>query len=355
MKLGTLQIISAPASGPDQVLCDSRMHRDRMNGGDPRSKQPRALEDGNWVCEDIDCGNVNYPRRTECNKCGKRRGQVGDAVVRAYMETMKTQRDPHSSPVVGGSERFVLDRGMMPQNGHDSPQHGLRSSGSSLGNDLDSWMGTGFEQLPSYSLHYAVEGRGLSSCSSTLSAAKEGKRIAEQLVATFAASPDPLRDAGECLASAALWLQTMKARLQNGDGGLSPIMQINGGVSSPSPLSGMNGLEYSRGGHLPRLNGNIAPRTIPFRPHLRYEDYKDRPSDFLREFGDPAAVSASSMGGSIKPEPGVFGNWECDECLNVNFPRRTNCFQCHKKRGPRGDDIVRRYVRSLIEEAGGLV
>ncbi|KAJ7294916.1 hypothetical protein O6H91_Y224400 [Diphasiastrum complanatum] len=324
MKLGTLQIISAPASGPDQVLCDSRMHRDRMNGGDPRSKQPRALEDGNWVCEDIDCGNVNYPRRTECNKCGKRRGQVGDAVVRAYMETMKTQRDPHSSPVqVGGSERFVLDRG--------------------------------FEQLPSYSLHYAVEGRGLSSCSSTLSAAKEGKRIAEQLVATFAASPDPLRDAGECLASAALWLQTMKARLQNGDGGLSPIMQINGGVSSPSPLSGMNGLEYSRGGHLPRLNGNIAPRTIPFRPHLRYEDYKDRPSDFLREFGDPAAVSASSMGGSIKPEPGVFGNWECDECLNVNFPRRTNCFQCHKKRGPRGDDIVRRYVRSLIEEAGGLV
>ncbi|KAJ7568067.1 hypothetical protein O6H91_01G017600 [Diphasiastrum complanatum] len=337
------------------------MHRDRMNGGDPRSKQPRALEDGNWVCEDIDCGNVNYPRRTECNKCGKRRGQQGDAVVRAYMETIKTQRDLHSFPVqVGGPERLVLARGMMPQNGHGSPQHGLISSGSDLGIELDSWMGTGFEQLPLYSPHYAIEGRGLSSRSSTLSASKEGKRIAEQLVATFAASPDPLGDAGECLASAALWLQTMKLHMQNADGRLSPNLQTNGGNSSPlsglsSPLSGMNGLEFSRGSHMLRTNGNIGTRAVPFRSRLRYEDYKDRPSDFLREFGDPAAVSASSMCGAIKPEPGVHGNWECDECLNVNFPRRTNCFQCHKKRGPRGDEIVRRYVRSLIEEAGGLI
>jgi hypothetical protein len=30
-----------------------------------RGKQPRPLEDGNWVCDDPSCGNVNYPRRTE--------------------------------------------------------------------------------------------------------------------------------------------------------------------------------------------------------------------------------------------------------------------------------------------------
>lgn len=29
------------------------------------SKQPRPLEDGNWVCDDPSCTNVNYPRRTE--------------------------------------------------------------------------------------------------------------------------------------------------------------------------------------------------------------------------------------------------------------------------------------------------
>lgn len=32
-----------------------------------RGKQPRPLEDGNWVCDDPSCGNVNYPRRTEVN------------------------------------------------------------------------------------------------------------------------------------------------------------------------------------------------------------------------------------------------------------------------------------------------
>ncbi len=30
-----------------------------------RGKQPRPLEDGNWVCDDPSCSNVNYPRRTE--------------------------------------------------------------------------------------------------------------------------------------------------------------------------------------------------------------------------------------------------------------------------------------------------
>lgn len=30
-----------------------------------RGKQPRPLEDGNWVCDDPSCTNVNYPRRTE--------------------------------------------------------------------------------------------------------------------------------------------------------------------------------------------------------------------------------------------------------------------------------------------------
>ncbi len=32
------------------------------------------------------------------------------------------------------------------------------------------------------------------------------------------------------------------------------------------------------------------------------------------------------------------------------WDNRTNCFQCHKRRGLKGDDIVRKYVRSLIED-----
>lgn len=32
------------------------------------------------------------------------------------------------------------------------------------------------------------------------------------------------------------------------------------------------------------------------------------------------------MGGGQRPEPGVNGNWECEECKNVNFPRRWACY-----------------------------
>lgn len=68
-------------------------HMNGEAGPMQRGKQPRPLEDGNWVCDEPSCGNVNYPRRTECNKCGKRRGLLGDAVVKAYIDTIKIARD----------------------------------------------------------------------------------------------------------------------------------------------------------------------------------------------------------------------------------------------------------------------
>lgn len=40
-------------------------HMNGEAGPMQRGKQPRPLEDGNWVCDEPSCGNVNYPRRTE--------------------------------------------------------------------------------------------------------------------------------------------------------------------------------------------------------------------------------------------------------------------------------------------------
>jgi hypothetical protein len=141
-------------------------------------------------------------------------------------------------------------------------------------------------------------------------------------VASFAASTDPVGDAGECLASAALWLQTMKSRMQTGEsgGGLAtPSMSCLGPSGSSLGLSGsMNGVNMlspshpggnSGPGGLGNLAINSGPglshgntlgnylargslagvvgspsgvRGIMGRPGLRFEDYKDRPSDFLR-------------------------------------------------------------------------
>jgi hypothetical protein len=165
------------------------------------------------------------------------------------------------------------------------------------------------------------------------SAATEGKRLAEQLVASFAASTDPVGDAGECLASAALWLQTMKSRMQSG-GGDSAGGSL-GSLRSQAPLNGVNNMLQQQQQSLPYLSGpgassnvgspgsgglgslainsgsgishsnhllgsslvgrvsnNNAPpgamgsllgsRGIMGRPAVRFEDFKDRPSDFLR-------------------------------------------------------------------------
>ncbi len=253
------------------------------------------------------------------------------------------------------------------------------------------------------------------------SAATEGKRLAEQLVASFAASTDPVADAGECLASAALWLQTMKSRMQTGDSVGLATSSISGlGSSSSSrgslgslrtPLNGVNMLSQPHVGVATNVGmtsgsgglGSLAINSGPgisrsnllgssvgghgntpgamgslFGSHGKmgcpgvcFEDFKDRPSDFLRvcvprflcmplrgledqshlhfasmkksncctrllnawfcvqncqEFGDPAAVTATAMGGGQRPEPGVNGNWECEDCKNVNFPRRWAVF-----------------------------
>lgn len=304
-----------------------------------RGKQPRPLEDGNWVCDDPSCGNVNYPRRTECNKCGKRRGPLGDAVVKAYIDTIKIARDmgpgsglaPH---LMSGDQGGILPRSMMSHmGGAETQQSGMSispaSSHATVG-DMEHWMGGGFDTtplLPSFASHYVTGDGGMSGRRSTLSAATEGKRLAEQLVASFAASTDPVGDAGECLASAALWLQTMKSRMQTGESGANS--QGPGGLGNLAINSGPPGLSYGNtlGSYLARGGSLVGSpssgvRGIMGRPGLRFEDYKDRPSDFLREFGDPAAVNATAMGGGQKPEPGVNGNWECEDCKNVNFPRR---------------------------------
>lgn len=157
------------------------------------------------------------------------------------------------------------------------------------------------------------------------SAATEGKRLAEQLVASFAASSDPVGDAGECLASAALWLQTMKSRMQTGESGSlaksslsclnsnanslglsnpplngvsllsQPHISGNSGVGSPGPgglgsLAINSGLSHNSnlGNYLARgsspgaVGSSPVARGIMNRPGLRFEDFKDRPSDFLR-------------------------------------------------------------------------
>lgn len=424
------------STGSPAFRCDSYIGN--------KTKQPRPLEDGNWMCDDSKCANVNYPRRTECNKCGKKRGPVGDAVVKAYID-MRMQR-------------------------------GESINGSTLISSEDWLMG-----IPNASLssQFRAENGNLGNFSGNrVSALQEGKRLAEQLVGLFASTSDPIGDATDCLTVAAHYLQKMRNRLHQlpspldrpicisqkpaippnstspspssspslppssfssafsssysspfsspfsslrlrafataggrglGNGSASSLMSHNssfGGFSEdvawPNPMNGNSektkmagpnnnneeksygGIDYggyNNGGNWEGNGYNVSYENLPSydslscssfsngyptriqspvtsppngrvlipRPVVKFEDYKDRPSEYLREFGDPAAMGVGGASPSQRPEAGIDGNWECQDCKNVNFPRRTICHQCHKKRGSKGEEVVREYVRRLIE------
>lgn len=40
------------------------------------SNKARSVNDGDWICGDSDCANINFSWRTKCNKCGKEKTKV---------------------------------------------------------------------------------------------------------------------------------------------------------------------------------------------------------------------------------------------------------------------------------------
>ncbi|XP_014662544.1 PREDICTED: zinc finger Ran-binding domain-containing protein 2-like isoform X2 [Priapulus caudatus] len=52
-------------------------------------KFPRKMADGDWICNDAKCGNVNFARRTTCNRCGTDKPLVGPKVKKSGVEIGK--------------------------------------------------------------------------------------------------------------------------------------------------------------------------------------------------------------------------------------------------------------------------
>mmetsp|Transcript_25022 Transcript_25022/g.34484 ORF Transcript_25022/g.34484 Transcript_25022/m.34484 type:complete len:276 (+) Transcript_25022:110-937(+) len=233
-----------------------------------------------------------------------------------------------------------------------------------------------------------------------------GQQVGMQLLASLSDSSDPITDAFEALAHAQLWLCNMHKvglmsampttmSLGNSSVNLANMMgsgnmfnsQMNGlnpqlaGLSNSSlanqltsgfsnslnyPAQQLSQQQQSYYGNNDRYSDRQQDRRqdrqqerkpqkgsdsthsagrIKSAAGVKFEDWKDRPSEFLREYGDPSAANGSGS----RPAAGEKGNWACDGCSNINFPRRQNCLKCQTPRSAKAEHIVRDYVKFIID------
>lgn len=83
--------------------------------------------EGDWICANPRCGNLNFARRTYCNNCNEPRFATGRAVHVRSPRRGHFASPPHGSPpVIGG---LPIDRGTRRNfNGYRSPPRGWGSA-----------------------------------------------------------------------------------------------------------------------------------------------------------------------------------------------------------------------------------
>lgn len=80
------------------------------------------------------------------------------------------------------------------------------------------------------------------------------------------------------------------------------------------------------------------------------EEFKN-PSSFLKVYGDPLCNHLlDDKKNSVSVVRGENGNWGCQRCGNVNYPRRFRCNKCNALRNAKGDAIVSEYVLDVYEQ-----
>merc|ERR1712168_231225 len=70
------------------LLADINMSSSGGTGGS--TGKSFRVSDGDWICPDKKCGNVNFARRTSCNRCGREKTTEAKMVKAGGTEIGKT-------------------------------------------------------------------------------------------------------------------------------------------------------------------------------------------------------------------------------------------------------------------------
>jgi len=330
-----------------------RINRGYELNDDTRVKQPRPMEDGNWICEDPSCGNVNFPRRKQCNKCGRARGASGDAVVENYVHMVQASRGEGGPVQMAsmsgmGSMGGMGGMGLMPMQQVAMP--GMQGGAAPSAAAGDTHAGIHVVTFKPSSADLSEEGHvlgqqileGMQQCGGVAAAA-------ELLAHASAYVRSAASNGGAAPAASATMVQQVQMApqqmmMQTGMPGgymqmqtpmMMPVMQ-----PMMQPMMSRGGGGSGKGGGKGKGSGKAADD---------WEYFQHCPSDWLKEFGDPAAA----RGARGEMRAGDGGKWRCEKCNNINFPRRDVCNKCQTKRGTEGDDIVKQYVHDLMQDRVG--
>lgn len=97
-------------------------------------------------------------------------------------------------------------------------------------------------------------------------------------------------------------------------------------------------------------NVTTPPEDWSTRPPavLAHPDEFVNPSSFLKVYGDPLCGSTDKKGALLSR--GKCGNWPCNNCGNVNYPRRFRCNKCGQRRSQDGDSLVASYALEVYQQ-----
>jgi hypothetical protein len=312
-----------------------RLARGYEFAGDPtRVKQPRPNEDGNWTCDH--CGNINFPRRKQCNKCGEPRGESGDAAVAEYVRQVQVARG-EAEPKPGEE---------IPQIQHPPAQQpamaamGMAAMGMPMQMQMPMMAATQAAN-PHEGIHVVTFKPSATDLS------EEGHVLGQQILEGMqqCAGSAGVAAAAELLAHASAYVRSAAAGTAPvlptpRDTNVMPQMQM---TQMPIQMTQMPVQGAAMG---------YMSTTMPMVPQggkhpINDWDYwQHHPSEWLKEFGDPMAAAGAR--GEMKADQD--GKWRCEKCNNINFPRREACNKCGMKRGRSGDMSVQRYVYRCIQD-----